>query len=72
MLPPTITCEGEQTDGSCERVVVPKCVDRTVRCEELPNPNKLQSSNYRTEEVEMNKLEVPNWQDLRAVDTKLE
>ena len=36
------TCINEQPDGSCETIVIPECVDRTVRCTALPNPAGVQ------------------------------
>ena len=38
-LEPSKTCHEEQGDGSCKSVHIPSCVDRTVRCSPLPNPN---------------------------------
>ena len=36
------TCINKQPDGSCETIVIPECVDRTVRCSALPNPTGVQ------------------------------
>ena len=72
-LRPSFTCHEEQGDGTCGSVHIPNCVDRTVRCETLPNPNSVDTNNGcdgcpAAREYVGN---VPNLNDLREMDTGL-
>ena len=69
---PKYTCHDEKEDGSCEEVYIPKCVDRTVRCEELPNPNSVQSNNNDPDwPAEMIDVTIPNLGDKRVMETEI-
>ena len=38
---PGETCIGPQADGSCEQVVIPSCVDRSIHCNPIPGNSTL-------------------------------
>ena len=55
------TCVNKQPDGTCEKIVIPDCVDRNVYCKELDTPANA------TREV----LYQPNSDNERVFETKI-
>ena len=74
VIEPRKTCREPQPDGSCGSVLIPKCVDRTVRCTALPNPNSVQTSGNSgcpTCDAKFDKLDIKRNNDYQVMDTKV-
>ena len=75
-LSPSFTCHDEQADGSCGTVHIPDCVDRTVRCADLPNPNRVQRpENNGCEDCPAEMVTIgnpPNINDYRELNTEIQ
>ena len=74
IIEPRKTCREEKSDGSCGSLLIPKCVDRTVRCSALPNPNSVQTSGNSgcpTCDAKFDKIVAPRPNDYQVRGTKV-
>ena len=74
VLDPRKTCREPKDDGSCGSVLIPKCVDRTVKCSALPNPNGVlspENSGCPECDAKFDKLVITRNNDYQVRGTKV-